>query len=137
MGCKSKELSPDKKEVILTWMKSDGYKISAISRVLSIPESMCRSVVETLNKRKSPEKGHHSGRPRKMSTRGKARTGLRLFFLVDLRQAGQLELLLSQVSMQILQKTCLQGLSTGLSRTHWQIQQTKSGSGGVSNLSIS
>lgn len=72
MGRKSKELSPDKKEVIVT-MKSDGYKISEISRVLSIPESTCRSVVKTFNKRKSYENGHRSGRPRKMSARGEAR----------------------------------------------------------------
>ena len=47
MGRKSKELSPDKKEVIVN-LKSNGHKISEISRMLSIPESTCRSVISRL-----------------------------------------------------------------------------------------
>ena len=42
MGRKSKELSPDKEEVIVN-LKSNGHKISEISRMLSIPESTCWS----------------------------------------------------------------------------------------------
>jgi transposase-like protein len=57
MGRKSKELSPDKKEVIIN-LKSNGHKISEISRMLSIPESTCRSVIKTYNERKSFEKDY-------------------------------------------------------------------------------
>ena len=55
MGRKSKELSLDKKEVIVN-LKSNGHKISKISRMLSIPESTCRSVIKTYNARKSLKK---------------------------------------------------------------------------------
>jgi transposase len=72
MGRKSKELSPDKKEVIVN-LKSNGHKISEISRILSIPESTCMSVIKTYNERKSFEKARRSGRPRKMSARSEAR----------------------------------------------------------------
>ena len=72
MGRKSKELSPDKKEVIVN-LKSNGHKIGEISRMLSIPESTCRSVIKTYNERKSFEKARRSGRPRKMSARSEAR----------------------------------------------------------------
>ena len=64
-------------------------------------------------------------------------TGFRLIFRTLHRHMGQLFWLVSQVSIQIRQKTCRHGLSTGLSRTHWQIQQTRSGSGGGSNFSMS
>jgi transposase len=73
MGRKSKELSPDKKEVIIVNLKSNGHKISEIARMLSIPESTCRSVIKTCSERKSFEKAHRSGRPRKMSARSEAR----------------------------------------------------------------
>ena len=72
MGRKSKELSPDKEEVIVN-LKSNGHKISEISRMLSIPESTCRSVIKTYNERKSFKKARRSGRPRKMSARSEAR----------------------------------------------------------------
>ena len=55
MGWKSKELSPDKIEVIVN-LKSNGHRISEISRMLSIPESTCRSVIKTYNERKSLKK---------------------------------------------------------------------------------
>jgi DNA-directed RNA polymerase specialized sigma24 family protein len=55
MGRKSKELSPDKKEVIVN-LKSNGHKISEIARMLSIPESTCRSVIKTCSERKSLKK---------------------------------------------------------------------------------
>jgi transposase len=42
----------DKKEVIVN-LKSNGHKISEISRMLSIPESTCRSVIKTYNERKT------------------------------------------------------------------------------------
>ena len=42
MARKSKELSPDKEEVIVN-LKSNGHKISEISRMLSIPERICWS----------------------------------------------------------------------------------------------
>jgi transposase len=72
MGRKSKELSPDKKEVIVN-LQSNGHKISEISRMLSLLESTCRSVIKTYNERKSFEKACRSGRPRKMSARSEAR----------------------------------------------------------------
>ena len=72
MGRKSKELSPDKKEVIVN-LKSNGHKISGISRILAIPESTCRSVIKTYNERKSFEKASRSGQPRKMYARSGAR----------------------------------------------------------------
>jgi transposase len=72
MGRKSKELSPNKKEVIVN-LKSNGHKISEISRMLSIPEITCRSVIRTYNERKSFEKARRSGRPIKMSARSEAR----------------------------------------------------------------
>lgn len=59
MGRKSKELSPDKKEVIVN-LKSDGYRISEISRMLGIPESTCRSILKTYKARKSFEIGYRS-----------------------------------------------------------------------------
>ena len=55
MGRKSKELSPDKKEVIVN-LKSNGHKISEISRTLSLLESTCRSVIKTYNEWKSLRK---------------------------------------------------------------------------------
>jgi hypothetical protein len=55
MGRKSKELSPNKKEVIVN-LKLNGHKISEISRMLSIPEITCRSVIKTYNERKSLKK---------------------------------------------------------------------------------
>ena len=72
MGRKSKELSPDKKEVIVN-LQSNGHKISEISRMLSLLESTCRSVIKSYNERKSFEKARRSGRPRKMSARSEAR----------------------------------------------------------------
>ena len=72
MGRKSKELSPDKKEVIVN-LKSNGHKIGEISRMLSIPESTCRSVIKTYNEQKSFEKARRSGRLRKMSGQSEAR----------------------------------------------------------------
>ena len=72
MGRKSKELSPDKKEVIVN-LKSNGHKISEMSRMLSIPESTCRPVIKTYNERKSLEKARRFGRQRKMSARAEVR----------------------------------------------------------------
>ena len=65
-------MSLDKKEVIVN-LKSNGHKISEISRMLSIPESTCRSVIKTYNERKSFEKARRSGRPRKMFARSEAK----------------------------------------------------------------
>ena len=65
-------MSPDKKEEIVN-LESNGHKISEISRMLSIPESTCRSVIKTYNERKSFKKARRSGRPRKMSARSEAR----------------------------------------------------------------
>jgi hypothetical protein len=41
--------------------------------MLSIPESICRSVIKTYNERKSFEKARRFGRQRKMSARTDAR----------------------------------------------------------------
>ena len=65
------------------------------------------------------------------------RIGFSCLFFSRWRHVGQFLLWCSQVSMQILQKTCRHGLSIGPSSTHRQIQHTKSGSGGLLNFSTS
>ena len=72
MGRKSKELSPDKKEIIVK-LKDDGFKISEISRMLGVPESTCRSILKTFRARGSFLKAKRMGRPRKVSRRGEKR----------------------------------------------------------------
>lgn len=73
MGCgRSKELSPDKKEVIIK-LKNDGLRVFEISRMLGVPEFTCRSVIKTFQKRGSLLNAKRAGRPIKMSCSGETR----------------------------------------------------------------
>lgn len=62
MGRKSKQLSPDRREVIVN-LTTDGYEIS---RILSEPESTCKSVI------KPYKTAHRKDYPRKVSVLGEA-----------------------------------------------------------------
>jgi transposase len=64
MGRKSKELSPDKKEIIVK-LKDYGFKISEISRTLGVPESTCGSILKTFRALGSFLKAKRMGRPKK------------------------------------------------------------------------
>lgn len=68
----AKDWSPDKRELIIN-LKDNGYKISEISRILSIHESTSRSVIKAYKNMRSVKTATRSGRPRKASVRGDAR----------------------------------------------------------------
>lgn len=72
MGRKSAETSENTKEVIVK-LKTGGYKVSEISRMLQIPESTCRSIFKTFQERGNVLKAKRKGRPRKVSRRGETR----------------------------------------------------------------
>ena len=72
MDCKSKELSEDRKQLVVD-LKREGHRNCEIVKLLHIPDPTIRSIWKKYNSTGNVENIPRVGRPRKVTRRGEVR----------------------------------------------------------------